>query len=156
ARNARRTAGRMKNGAGILPAQRLVAFINHEATAGLILALAAAAALIAVNIGCLRPIYDDLLSATVAVGIADHVLSKPLLLWINDGLMAVFFFLVGLEIKREILEGNLSSRDQVVLPAIAALGGMVAPALIYCGINWNDPELLSGWAIPCATDIAFA
>jgi len=79
-----------------------------------------------------------------------------LLLWINDGLMAVFFFLVGLELKREILEGSLSSREQVVLPALAALGGMVVPAFIYCAINWGNADLLRGWAIPAATDIAFA
>src|SRR5438477_432771 len=119
------------NGRPIVPApQRVLAFINHEATAGLILAFAAAAALLADNIAWLRPAYDDLLSATVSIGINDLALAKPLLLWINDGLMAVFFFLVGLEIKREILEGSLSSRDQIVLPAVAALGGMIAPALI--------------------------
>jgi NhaA family Na+:H+ antiporter len=136
--------------------QRIAAFIHHEATAGLILALAAAAALIADNITALRPVYDELLSATVSVNINDLALSKPLLLWINDGLMAVFFFLVGLEIKREILEGSLSSRDQIVLPAIAAAGGMLAPALLYCLVNWNNADLLRGWAIPAATDIAFA
>jgi NhaA family Na+:H+ antiporter len=83
-------------------------------------------------------------------------LSKPLLLWINDGLMAIFFFLVGLELKREVLEGNLSSRDQILLPAIAALGGMAVPALIYAWIARGSPDLSAGWAIPAATDIAFA
>jgi NhaA family Na+:H+ antiporter len=137
-------------------AQRLIAFINHEATAGLILALAAAAALIADNIEALRPFYGELLDARVSVTINDLGLTKPLLLWINDGLMAVFFFLVGLEIKREVLEGSLSSRDQIMLPALAAVGGMAAPALIYCFITWDNPDLLRGWAIPAATDIAFA
>jgi NhaA family Na+:H+ antiporter len=137
-------------------AQRIIAFINHEATAGLILALAAAAALVADNIEALRPLYGEFLSAMVSVSIGSLALSKPLLLWINDGLMAVFFFLVGLELKREILEGSLSSREQVVLPALAALGGMVVPAFIYCAINWGNADLLRGWAIPAATDIAFA
>lgn len=81
---------------------------------------------------------------------------KPLLLWINDGLMAIFFFLVGLEIKREFMEGELSSRDRALLPALAAIGGMAVPALFYYWQNMDDPELLGGWAIPAATDIAFA
>ncbi len=84
------------------------------------------------------------------------VLEKPLLLWINDGLMALFFLLVGLEIKRELLEGSLSSWRQAVLPALAATGGMAAPAAIYAAINAGDPVALRGWAIPAATDIAFA
>jgi NhaA family Na+:H+ antiporter len=136
-------------------AQRLLAFINHEATAGFILALAAAAALVIYNTG-LRSFYHEFLSAEVAVGINNLVFSKPLLHWINDGLMAVFFFLVGLEIKREILEGSLSSGDQIILPAVAAAGGMAAPAFIYYLVSSGHPELLRGWAIPAATDIAFA
>ena len=83
-------------------------------------------------------------------------IAKPLLLWINDGLMAVFFFLVGLEIKREVLEGELSDPRQVVLPAVAAAGGMAVPAAIYAAINAGNPVALAGWAIPAATDIAFA
>ena len=83
-------------------------------------------------------------------------LDKPLLLWINDGLMAVFFFLVGLEIKRELLRGELSTFGQAALPALAAVGGMVVPALIYVAINAGNPVALRGWAIPAATDIAFA
>jgi NhaA family Na+:H+ antiporter len=92
----------------------------------------------------------------VSVSIGTFALKKPLLLWINDGLMAVFFFLVALEIKREMLDGHLSSREQIILPAIAAIGGMLAPSLIYAYFNWHDPALLRGWAIPAATDIAFA
>ncbi len=138
------------------PQSRLQAFIHHETTAGLILVVAAAAAIFAFNIDALRPIYEGLLEAKTTIAIGDFGLSKPLVLWINDGLMAVFFFLVGLEIKREVLEGNLSSRDQIVLPALAAVGGMAAPALFYSLFNWNDPVMMRGWAIPAATDIAFA
>lgn len=135
---------------------RLAAFIHHETTAGLILVAAAIVAMVMFNIEAVRPVYESLLEAKTTVAIGELGLSKPLLLWINDGLMALFFFLVGLEIKREVLEGNLSSRDQIVLPALAAVGGMVAPALIYAGFNMGDPTLLRGWAIPAATDIAFA
>jgi NhaA family Na+:H+ antiporter len=135
---------------------RLNEFIHHETTAGLILVLAALAAIVANNVTALRPGYEAFLQTPVSVSIGSHGLGKPSLLWINDGLMAIFFFLVGLEIKREVLEGNLSSRDQFVLPAIAAVGGMVAPALIYILCNVAHPELRGGWAIPAATDIAFA
>jgi Na+:H+ antiporter, NhaA family len=92
----------------------------------------------------------------VEVRIGAFKIAKHLLLWINDGLMAVFFFLVGLELKREALDGELSSPAQVVLPALAAAGGMLAPAAIYAWINWGQPLALRGWAIPAATDIAFA
>jgi Na+:H+ antiporter, NhaA family len=133
----------------------LLRFINHEATAGLILVLAAAAALIVVNAG-FAEVYDNFLELPVSVRIGALALDKTLVHWVNDGLMAIFFFLVGLEIKREVLEGNLSSRDQIILPAAAALGGMAAPALIYAFFNWGNAATLSGWAIPAATDIAFA
>ena len=133
----------------------LLRFINHEATAGLILVVAAAAALIVTNAG-LAEVYDNFLELPVSVRIGALALDKTLVHWVNDGLMAIFFFLVGLEIKREVLEGNLSSRDQIVLPAMAALGGMAAPALIYAFFNWGNAGTLSGWAIPAATDIAFA
>ena len=135
---------------------RLQAFIHHETTAGLILVAAALVAIMAFNVDSLRPVYEGLLEAKTTVAIGAFGLSKPLVLWINDGLMAVFFFLVGLEIKREVLEGNLSSRDQIVLPAIAAVGGMAVPALIYSYFNAHDATLMRGWAIPAATDIAFA
>ena len=129
-------------------------FINHEATAGLILVLAAAAALIVTNIGY-SGAYENFLALPVSVHIGSVGLDKTLIHWINDGLMAVFFFLVGLEIKREVLQGNLSSREQITLPAMAAFGGMVAPALIYAYFNWGTSSI-GGWAIPAATDIAFA
>ena len=131
-------------------------FIDHEATGGLVLVFAAALALVATNTHGLAELYDWLIDLPVSVSIGSLALKKPLLLWINDGLMAVFFFLVALEIKREMLDGHLSSRDQIILPAVAALGGMIAPSLIYAYFNWHDPALLRGWAIPAATDIAFA
>ncbi|HEX7109208.1 MAG TPA: Na+/H+ antiporter NhaA [Aestuariivirga sp.] len=132
----------------------LARFINHEATAGLILVTAATGALVFTNIGYAES-YDYFLELPVSVQIGGIGLSKTLVHWINDGFMAIFFFLVGLEIKREILQGNLSSREQIVLPAIAALGGMLVPALIYAYFNWGTSSIV-GWAIPAATDIAFA
>ncbi len=134
-------------------------FISLEALAGLILVLAASAALVADNVAMLQPYYDRVLSLPVAVQFGEARLAKPLLLWINDGMMAVFFLLVGLELKREVLKGHLRSRDQVVLPAVCAAGGMVVPALIYLAIVaglGGDSGLMRGWAIPAATDIAFA
>ena len=130
-------------------------FIDSEATGGLILMATAVLALIFEN-SALTSIYEKLLTLPVAVNIGDLAIDKPLLLWVNDGLMAVFFFLVGLEIKREVIEGQLSSRDQVILPAIGAVGGMAVPALIFLFVNGGDPVLAKGWAIPAATDIAFA
>lgn len=133
----------------------LLRFINHEATAGLILVVAAAAALVVSNIGY-SGAYHYFLELPVSMRIGGIGLDKTLLHWINDGLMAIFFFLVGLEIKREVLQGNLSSREQITLPAMAAVGGMLVPALIYIYFNRGDAETLHGWAIPAATDIAFA
>ncbi|MGD9867856.1 MAG: Na+/H+ antiporter NhaA [Hyphomicrobiales bacterium] len=131
------------------------AFFQHEAAGGITLMIAAALAILFSNSG-LAWIYDLLLSTPVAIQIGALVLDKPLLLWVNDGLMAIFFFLVGLEIKREIVEGRLSSIQTAALPVIAAAGGMIVPALIYVGINADNPDALRGWAIPAATDIAFA
>jgi Na+:H+ antiporter, NhaA family len=132
----------------------LIRFINHEATAGLLLVLAAALALVIVNAG-LQDLYRGFQEAPVSIGVGALTLNKTLIHFINDGLMAVFFFLVGLEIKREVLEGNLSSADQILLPAAAALGGMAVPALIYLAFN-RGTEASVGWAIPAATDIAFS
>ncbi len=129
-------------------------FINHEATAGLVLVIAAAAALLFTNIGYAES-YDYFLELPVSIQIGPIGLEKTLVHWVNDGLMAIFFFLVGLEIKREVLQGNLSSREQIILPAMAALGGMTVPALIYTYFNWGTSSI-GGWAIPAATDIAFA
>ena len=130
-------------------------FMKLESTAGLLLLAAAIAAMLVAN-SPLAWLYDDLLETTVAVQVGALEINKPLLLWVNDGLMAVFFFLIGLEIKREIMEGELSSFKQVILPGMGALGGMIVPASIYAWMNWNDPIALDGWAIPVATDIAFA
>lgn len=100
--------------------------------------------------------YNLLLETQVEVRIGRLEIAKPLILWINDGLMAVFFFLVGLELKRELLEGELSDKRNIILPGFGALGGMVVPALVYVYFNLNDADALQGWAIPAATDIAFA
>ncbi|UCH76051.1 MAG: Na+/H+ antiporter NhaA [Rhodospirillales bacterium] len=131
------------------------AFFEHEAAGGIVLMAAAAAALTLDN-SPLSWLYDMLLSTPVVVQVGALEIDKPLLLWINDGLMAIFFFLVGLEIKREIVEGRLSSVQKASLPVLAAIGGMVVPALIYVALNRGDPEALRGWAVPTATDIAFA
>ncbi len=113
------------------------------------------AALLVAN-SALGPTYDAVLNTYLKISIGETGLAKPLILWINDGLMAVFFFLIGLELKRELVEGKLKNPRDVLLPGIAALGGIALPALIYVGFNWNSPETLRGWAIPAATDIAFA
>jgi Na+:H+ antiporter, NhaA family len=133
----------------------IASFIRTEAASGVLLLATAALALIAAN-SPLAGLYGAFLDLPVGVRIGDFELQKPSLLWINDGLMAVFFLLVGLEIKRELAEGELSTRQQAMLPCVAALGGMLVPALIYAAVNLGDPVALHGWAIPAATDIAFA
>ncbi|NND61069.1 MAG: Na+/H+ antiporter NhaA [Gammaproteobacteria bacterium] len=130
-------------------------FIRLESAGGALLMAATVLAMIAAN-SPLSGLYAALLDTTVAVTVGALEIDKPLLLWINDGLMAVFFFLIGLEIKREIVEGELSSPDKIILPGLGALGGMVVPAAIYVALNLGDPVALDGWAIPVATDIAFA
>jgi NhaA family Na+:H+ antiporter len=132
-----------------------LAFFHHEAAGGLMLVVAALVALLASN-SPLAWLYDGFLHTPVGVRVGPLALDKSLLHWINDGLMAIFFFLVGLEIKRELLQGELSTFGQAALPVVAAIGGMVVPAVIYIGINTGDPVALRGWAIPTATDIAFA
>ena len=138
-----------------MPMKMLREFFRLEATGGILLGLAAILALVMEN-SFLRPLYDALLTTPMVIQVGNLIIHKPLLLWINDGLMAVFFLLVGLEIKREVLEGQLSTRAQISLPAFAAFGGLVVPALIYSFINWGDASAMHGWAIPAATDIAFA
>jgi NhaA family Na+:H+ antiporter len=130
-------------------------FIRLESSAGILLLASAIVAMFVAN----SPVahgYEALLNTPVAVQVGALAINKPLLLWINDGLMALFFLLVGLEIKREFLEGELSSAAQVVLPGMGALGGMIVPAAIYAWLNWGDQVAMDGWAIPVATDIAFA
>ena len=130
-------------------------FLKLEAASGIILIMAAMLAMILANTA-LAGGYQAFLDTPVQVRIAALDINKPLLLWINDGFMAIFFLLVGLEVKREMLEGALSSRVQATFPAIAAVGGMLAPALIYAFFNYSDEVARAGWAIPAATDIAFA
>src|SRR3954453_7220105 len=122
-------------------------FLESEAAGGLILMGAAALALVIAN-SPLSDFYFETLHSYVFGLSVEH--------WINDGLMAVFFLLVGLEIKREMLDGQLSTWSRRILPGVAALGGMIAPALVYLAITRNEPQLYHGWAIPAATDIAFA
>lgn len=130
-------------------------FFKLESASGIILIIAAALALIAAN-SSLQSYYALLLDTPVEIRIGAFEIAKPLLLWINDGLMAVFFFLVGLELKRELIEGELADKKNIILPAAGAIGGMAVPALIYIYFNYDDPNALKGWAIPAATDIAFA
>jgi NhaA family Na+:H+ antiporter len=130
-------------------------FLQLEAAGGLLLIAAAALALI-VNNSPLAHYYAGFLDVQVVAQIGAVKLDKPLLLWINDFLMALFFLLIGLEVKREVIEGHLSKPSQIILPGAAAIGGMVVPALFYWALNKHDPAALSGWAIPMATDIAFA
>jgi NhaA family Na+:H+ antiporter len=130
-------------------------FFQLEAASGLLLIAAAALALI-INNSSLSWLYNGLLDTPVVAQVGALKIAKPLLLWINDGLMALFFLLIGLEVKREVLDGQLAKPSQIVLPGAAAIGGMIVPALIYWFLNRDNPAALSGWAIPTATDIAFA
>ena len=130
-------------------------FMKLESAGGILLLFASVVALLVAN-SPLSGFYSELLDTTVAVQVGALSINKPLLLWINDGLMAVFFFLIGLEIKREVMEGELSSFSQIILPGMGALGGMIVPAALYAWLNWGDAVALDGWAIPVATDIAFA
>lgn len=138
-----------------MPIASIKEFLRLESASGILLFIAAVLAMIAENSPA-KPLYDILLNTPVEVRIGAFQIAKPLLLWVNDGLMAVFFFLIGLELKREIICGELSDPSRVTLPVIAAIGGMGMPALIYASMNWGDPIAMKGWAIPSATDIAFA
>ncbi len=130
-------------------------FFQKESAAGILLIFATIAALILKNTHLIDH-YEAFLHLPVEIRLGALHIDKPLLLWINDGLMAIFFFLIGLEVKREIIEGHLSSLSQIALPGIAAIGGMLVPALIYVALNHGNEFAMRGWAIPTATDIAFA
>lgn len=130
--------------------------MSTETKAGLVLAMAALLGLLFENIAYLTPIYDMLLGAKLTVAIEGAAIDKPLLLWINDGLMAIFFLFVALEIKKEIVEGALSDWQRAALPVYGAIGGMAIPALVFIGIVGIESAEARGWAIPAATDIAFA
>ncbi len=131
-------------------------FFQKKSSPGILLCLVTVLALIMKNSVFLDGFYEALKHTPVVLQVGAFIISKPLLLWINDGLMAIFFLMIGLEVKREIMIGSLSKPSQIILPTVAALGGLMVPALIYVYINWGNPVDLSGWAIPAATDIAFA
>jgi NhaA family Na+:H+ antiporter len=137
------------------PLSAIREFLKLESASGLLLVAAGVAAMLAAN-SPFAGWYQALLEVPFGIRLGAFGLDKPLLLWINDALMAVFFLLVGLEIKREVVMGELSDWGRIALPAIAAVGGMVVPAAVYAWLNWSDPIGLRGWAIPSATDIAFA
>jgi NhaA family Na+:H+ antiporter len=130
-------------------------FFKLEAASGLLLLVSAVLALLLSN-SSLSNLYFDTLTSYLFIGINNFGIKLSVLHWINDALMAIFFFFVTLEIKREFLQGELSSRKQALLPIIAAVGGMLIPALFYIYVNFETPETLNGWAIPSATDIAFS
>jgi len=135
--------------------QALKDFIKKESSAGILLIIVTVLALFLQN-SFLSEFYTKFLHTHVEIRFGDLQIAKPLLLWVNDGLMAIFFFLIGLEVKREVMEGHLSSVKQVVLPGIAAVGGMIVPALVFILFNKGNTFAMNGWAIPTATDIAFA
>jgi NhaA family Na+:H+ antiporter len=137
------------------PLNALREFLRLESASGILLVIAGACAMVIAN-SPLLDLYQALLQTPIKVQVGNVLFDKTLLIWINDLLMAIFFLLVGLEIKREVVAGELSERAKVALPAIAALGGMIVPAAIYAWFNWHDPVGIRGWAIPSATDIAFA
>jgi len=138
-----------------MPKESLLQFFRHESAVGGLLIVATALAMLMAN-SPFDGMYGEFLEIPVVVSFGEFTIAKPLLLWINDGLMAVFFFMVGMEIKSEVLEGNLQTPAKVALPAFAAVGGMVVPAVIYTMLNAGSEAAMKGWAIPMATDIAFA
>lgn len=130
-------------------------FLKLESASGILLMIAALLALIVAN-SPLDQYYAIFLNVPVEVRVGELEIAKPLLLWVNDGLMAIFFFMIGLELKREIMEGELNRAANVLLPAIGAVGGVLGPVAIFSFLNWGDADAMKGWAIPAATDIAFA
>ena len=140
---------------GVCVVQLIQRFLKLESAGGILLLFSAAVAMLLAN-SPLSSQYNDLLNLPVSLQIGSFSINKTLIHWINDGFMAVFFVLVGMEVKKELFEGALSSYQQAIFPAIAAVGGMIVPALVYWFIAKQDPSLANGWAIPMATDIAFA
>ncbi len=130
-------------------------FLHQEPAGGILLFIAALLALIVAN-SPLEYLYNNLIDMPLSIQIGTFEIAKPLLLWVNDGLMAIFFFLIGLELKREFLEGELKNARNIVLPALAAIGGIAVPALCYIMLNYGTAQTAQGWAMPAATDIAFA
>lgn len=135
--------------------ERIQAFLKLESASGILLLIFASLAILLANTP-LQQTYFDFLEMPVSIQIGLFSIHKPLLMWINDGFMAVFFVLVGLEVKRELLIGAISTYQRAIFPAIGALGGMVVPVVVFMLLNFQHPELQQGWAIPMATDIAFA
>lgn len=133
----------------------LLHFFKEESSTGKLLLIAVLMAMVLAN-SSLSWLYNYLTDIRVTVSVNSFIIDKPLLLWINDGLMGFFFFMVGLEIKREAVEGSLKENQRIVLPIFAAFGGMLVPALIYAFFNWDNAQALEGWGVPVATDIAFA
>ena len=129
--------------------------IKNESSAGMLLIAVTILALILQN-SAMSEYYSSFLHTPVEIQFGKLEIAKPLFLWVNDGLMAIFFFLIGLEVKREVMEGHLSSKSQIALPGIAAVGGMLIPALVFIAFNQGESFAMKGWAIPTATDIAFA
>ena len=140
---------------GVCVVQLIQRFLKLESAGGILLLFSAAVAMLLAN-SPLSSQYNDFLNLPVSLQIGSFSINKTLIHWINDGFMAVFFVLVGMEVKKELFEGALSSYQQAIFPAIAAMGGMIVPALVYWFIAKQDPSLANGWAIPMATDIAFA
>ena len=138
-----------------MPIEILRKFFRLKSAAGILLLLAAIAAIVVEN-SFLSDSYSKLLHSSISFKISNFAIDKDLHHWINDGLMAIFFLLVGLEIKRELIQGHLSTRQQFSLPAVAAIGGITVPAIIYISLNFGNDVTTNGWAIPTATDIAFA
>ncbi len=136
--------------------KHLQRFFSSDASGGIVLIIAAALAMVMANTSVTSGLYHSFLDTPVQLRVGALEINKNMLLWINDALMAVFFLLIGLEVKRELIQGSLASRRQAVFPVIAALGGMIVPALVYRPLTPEDPVAREGWAIPAATDIAFA
>lgn len=138
-----------------MPKEFIQEFIKKESSAGILLIIVTILALSLQN-SFFTNFYTSFLHTPVEIRFGHLHIAKPLLLWVNDGLMAVFFFVIGLEVKREVMEGHLSSLKQITLPGIAAVGGMLIPALVFIAFNRGESFAMNGWAIPTATDIAFA